>query len=1046
MNYSRVPYFVKTLDYAASSNASTQADYGNGTISRLIDRRARAYFDLPAVGVAVPGKDNWGVKVFSYEGLSLVVNAHAYRLVRTRVVHGLHDGIQMSPGYTPPVVALLSDSSLEMLINFLALVKIGYAVLLIDPQCTTRQITHLLNLSSSKYILASPDNKATAIRSAPSICVPRLLLEVDERSPSLSYRTPNFVTESAIAYIRHSNRANGMPKLILCPHSSAIANLAYQGLYDHKATFTTTPLYHGGITDFMRSLMASSMLWMYPSSVPITPKNILKALSVCQHPRAHYFSTVPYVLKVCAGDAAVVRELKDMDMVGFGGAPLEEEIGDFLVRNEVKLVSRFETSKCGLLVSSHRVFSVDMGWDYLRFRPDAGYQFITPRAGGDSRDERRLEFEVLSNWPQMNCQPNTAQGGYVTGDIFVRHPSISGLFKHVGRIDGLITLSNGKKLDPTIIERELGVSELALESFVFGDGRPFPGILVFPTSARDVSHEDILKVLGEVNVVAKIVPDMIVFPPPYLFPLRNTRKQLLRQATFDVFERDIGRAYEKYDLQGPLGQGLKGDNFEELEQLVRGVVMSAIGEEVLRGKPLESTTDLFRYGIDSITAVHIRNRLLKVVEIESSRLPHLVVCEQTSIAGMGRITEYILASCKGGAALEDGEASLMMQLVEKYDAVDASWDYAAIMVQSEICNQVVLLTGATGVLGGQIARQIVTERQEITQLYCLCRKESEANMEALIGELRRIAPHNSQLSISSIVADLDLADVELRTYDLLREVTIIIHAAWSVTLDPLSSFETPDISSVQQLLRLARKCRRKPYFVFCSCAAWQDPQSYIHESFPNSPDFAGELGYCRAKWVAEKICENAAHAGLTVALIRLGELSGHSMSGTWSRGVGWPMVIESLSEVGCLPDFERKLSWLPVDLAARGVLDIASAGSDVDTMRPDPVFNLGNMNTSTSWGDVLEWLEQAGAKFKRVSPMQWLEEVEKLGPDSRSKKPYPAWRANFEKRLLNPPPQMEIRNVTLFSDVLGGEGEGWKIEQPYIELIWKKWVEDGFLQ
>ncbi|CAZ82948.1 unnamed protein product [Tuber melanosporum] len=784
-----------------------------------------------------------------------------------------------------------------------------------------------------------------------------------------------------------------MPELVLCPHSSAISGLAYQGSYDNKATFTTTPLYYGGIMDFMRSLMGYSMLWLYPSTIPIIPRNLLRALSVCQHPRAHYFSSVPYVLEVCAEDAAVVDVLKDMDIVGVDGAPLEKGIGDFLVENGVKLVSRFETSGCGFLMSSYRSFQTDMGWEYLRVRRDAGYEFISPRTSSFDSDGR-FELEVLSDWPQMNCRPNTPRGGYATGDLFVPHPRILDAYKHVGRIDSLITLSNGKKLDPTVIERALGESELALDSFVFGDGRPFPGILVFPGPARNVPREDVFKLLSEENVVAKIVPDMIVFPLPHLYPLRNSAWQIMRQTTLEIFEEDIRRAYREYELGGLLGQRLRRDDVKKLEEFVRSVVVEAIGEKALARKPLESTADLFRYGIDSITAAHIRNQLLKGVEINVPMMSQYVVYEQASIAGAGRIAEYIFAGGEGVMGPEDREVTLMVQLVQKYDAVDTSWVFAKIMVESEARNEVVLLTGATGSLGRQVARQIVTERPEVTKLYCLCRKGSKAKMEALISELHRISSYSRGLSISSVVANLDLDGIEPSTYDCLREVTIIIHAAWSVgLLAPLSSFERPDISSVQQLLRLARECKRKAHFVFCSSMASQGSRWYIPQLCSHSLGVAGGLGYFRSKWVAEEICKNAALAGQTVSIIRIGQLSGSTSNGAWSQDAGWPMVIGTLGEIGCLPDFELKLSWLPVDLAARGVLDIAVRGDRVDTIPHEPVFNLGNTNLSTSWSDVLVWLEKAGARFKRVTPTHWLEEIEKLEPGARSRKIYPLWKA-----------------------------------------------------
>ncbi|RPB05577.1 hypothetical protein L873DRAFT_1882435 [Choiromyces venosus 120613-1] len=785
-----------------------------------------------------------------------------------------------------------------------------------------------------------------------------------------------------------------MPKLILYPHSSAIGNRVYDNYYNFKATFTTTPLYHGGIADFMRLLMAYSTLWLYPSTMPITSKNMFKALSICQSPRAYYFSSVPYVLEVCAGDAATVHKLIGMDMVGVGGAPLEEDIGNFLVKKGVKLVSRFGTSECGFLMSSYRSFQVDQEWDYLRSKHGSAYEFISLGTRGFD-GEQKFELEVLSTWPQMNCQPNTPRGRYATGDLFVRHPLVTEAYKHVGRRDTLIALSNGKKLDPTVIERALEESELALESFVFGNGRPFPGILVFPSTARNVSREEIFKVLGEKNAGTNIMPDMIVFPPPYLYPLRSSKGQIMRQTTLEIFKKDIEKAYKRYELEVPFGERLKRDNFEKLGEFVRSVVMEVIGEKVLsRKQPLGSTTDLFRYGVDSITAVHIRNRLLKGVEIDSSRISQYVVYEQTSIAGTDSITRYLFAGGDGGTAKEDMEEDLMRHLVRKYDAVDNSWVLGDIMAESETPDEVVLLTGATGSLGRHIAKQIVTERPDINKLYCLCRPESEAKMEALIGELHRIAPSGRRLQISSVVENLDLAGIGKVAYDDLREATIIIHAAWSVNfLAPLSSFESPDISSVQQLLRLARQCKRKACFVFCSSIASHSNQWSIRQSCSDSPSVVDKLGYSRSKWVAEKICENAALAGQTVAIIRIGQLSGDTVDGAWNHSEGWPMMIGSLSEVGCLPDFEQKLSWLPVDLAARGVLDIAGSADRIDTMPGEPVFNLGNMDISTSWSVVLDWLKMAGAQFERVSPQQWLEKIEKLEPGARSRKLFPIWQA-----------------------------------------------------
>lgn len=101
----------------------------------------------------------------------------------------------------------------------------------------------------------------------------------------------------------------------------------------------------------MRSLMSSSMLWLYPPSVPVTSGNILKVLQMADAAElpVKLFTAVPYVLEVCAGDEEVFQRMEGMDMVGVGGAPLRAEVGDEFVRRGVKLVSRFGSSECGCM-------------------------------------------------------------------------------------------------------------------------------------------------------------------------------------------------------------------------------------------------------------------------------------------------------------------------------------------------------------------------------------------------------------------------------------------------------------------------------------------------------------------------------------------------------------------------------------------------------------------------------------------------------------------------------------------------------------------------
>lgn len=166
------------------------------------------------------------------------------------------------------------------------------------------------------------------------------------------YPTPSNVTGETIAYIHHtSGTSTGLPEPIPHSHAAATSNLPHLPSSSPVAAFSTTPLYHGGTADMMRSLMSSSMLWLYPPSVPVTSGNILQALRVADRAKlpVRLFTAVPYVLEVCMGDEEVLQRMVEMDMVGVGGAPLGVDVGVKLVGRGVKLVSRFGSSECGCM-------------------------------------------------------------------------------------------------------------------------------------------------------------------------------------------------------------------------------------------------------------------------------------------------------------------------------------------------------------------------------------------------------------------------------------------------------------------------------------------------------------------------------------------------------------------------------------------------------------------------------------------------------------------------------------------------------------------------
>ena len=206
-------------------------------------------------------------------------------------------------------------------------------------------------------------------------------LDLDDKPAVPLHDIP--IDPNAISHVFHSSGTSGLPKPIPNTHAGTVTVLPRRALPSYispsndqdgmppseSAAFTTTPLFHGGVSDLLRAWMARSVLYLYPTSdVPVTTQNVIGAVHACRAPpdpvddydaakpsmleREHRYKptallSVPYILSILAEDLDGVRLLQGMDIVSTGGAPLDTSIGNEMVNKGVKLVSRLGSSECG---------------------------------------------------------------------------------------------------------------------------------------------------------------------------------------------------------------------------------------------------------------------------------------------------------------------------------------------------------------------------------------------------------------------------------------------------------------------------------------------------------------------------------------------------------------------------------------------------------------------------------------------------------------------------------------------------------------------------
>ncbi|KAL9096166.1 MAG: hypothetical protein Q9165_001689 [Trypethelium subeluteriae] len=844
-------------------------------------------------------------------------------------------------------------------------------------------------------------------------------------------KTPK-IEEKAIAYLFHtSGTSSGLPKPIPQTHRAAagvLPRLMNSNDNSLAATFTTTPLYHGGIADLFRAWTSGAMIWLFPAHLaPITAPNINQCLSQIKSlgnsraiPPVKYFSSVPYVLQMLAADPEGLQNLQVMDLVGVGGAALPPSLGDTLVSKDVNLVSRYGSAECGFLLSSHRDYADDKEWQYLR--TPSGDEYLEFEPQDDA--EETYELVVKPGWPHMAKQ-NREDGSYATSDLFVKHLTLEGAWRYHSRKDAQLTLVTGKKFDPAPLEADIvAATPLIGEAVVFGNGELYPGALIFRSKQADeIGDEEFLaetcKVVEKLNQEsqehAKLARGMLV-------PMSSKQSSALQKSSKGTLLRK--QAEEKFsDIIRKTYSDAGGDDTYVPDDKIKVKILEAVKSIVRGGEQLTPETDLFSFGMDSAASMQIRSRLRRLLPKSAEELPMTIV---EDCGDVDSLSTFIEKSRHGESQSpgNDDDYALMHQLVDRYSTFTAphpSTDKASQVDETSGKGHVVVLTGATGALGSHVLTQLVAS-PNIAKIYCLVRgatphaareRVSKALSQRGLPPLPAPSdqtgdPANEKTVI--IPAKLSIPDLGLSSTDynrLATSTTLILHLAWSVNFRlRLANFEKDSIASVTQLLRLALASPHAvpPAFVFCSSTASvlryrpADPSpgvtSAVPEEIIQDPAAAAPLGYARSKWVAEHVCARAAQTtrlGERVAVLRVGQLAGDTERGAWNASEAWPLMLRSVVETRALPALrEEVLGWLGVDVAAGAMIESAMVvegeGKQQESKEQSDskvgaerirVYHVLNEHLTPTWMDLLGWMKKR-EKFEVVEAAEWVRKLEGL--------------------------------------------------------------------
>lgn len=304
----------------------------------------------------------------------------------------------------------------------------------------------------------------------------------------------------------------------------------------------------------------------------------------------------------------------------------------------------------------------------------------------------------------------------------------------------------------------------------------------------------------------------------------------------------------------------------------------------------------------------------------------------------------------------------------------------------------VLLTGATGSLGSELAAELLARTP--ATVYCLVRgtdpEQAAARLRQRLLPLTQ-GPYPAE-RIVALRGDLTAPGLGLSDRDrdaLAATVDTIHHCGASVHLAaPYDELAPGNVQGTRALIAFAQQCAetagRPVGFVHVSTLATVFPvplheqrgkQGHLNESTPPGCETLAHLGYPRSKIEAEQAVRAAHGSGPAVTVMRPGLVHCHSQTGRTSDSDLLVPLLRAAVALGALPTGAAEMPAAAVDTVARGIVEL-SLRADA----PGSTYHLVH-TAPLPLADVFAALPRAGYRLEYAPVAQWWQRVEDHAAD-----------------------------------------------------------------
>jgi len=241
----------------------------------------------------------------------------------------------------------------------------------------------------------------------------------------------------------------------------------------------------------------------------------------------------------------------------------------------------------------------------------------------------------------------------------------------------------------------------------------------------------------------------------------------------------------------------------------------------------------------------------------------------------------------------------------------------------------VLVTGATGFIGAFFVAELLENTKSL--VHCLVRaKDDEHAKQRLVEALQGYGCYKEEYGerLHAFAGDLTMPQLGLKAneYDHLSNcINKIFHfAAWVTWLYTYEDVKSENVSSVHEILKFAINGHLKHIHYTSTIGTFSSLMPKLATNKVDEDELMQHPeclvgSYSQTKWVVDQMMDIATQRGLIINRYRIGDIKGHSQTGSANLSDFMNSFMKVCIEIGAMPEIGMEFNLIPVDFLCRAM-------------------------------------------------------------------------------------------------------------------------------